>query len=333
MKINTNIIKYILAYALVIMSGLIFAQKKPVPINIDNELGLIINYRCERYLSGSESSLCKESVQTMISELNVKYVNDGNIPWSGDLKPVAFIAFHDELIKLLSQSTTGNYLSHLKNKFSNYTKDQSPLNFNLFQETVNYFTSEKVALKNIALLFQDTSEVKAHVYYLRNVVKKKSSMFEENLNQLDQILDIFNHIFTYNRDVNLKAFFPQNFTQANDFSSIYHFYVPAYLSTKLAQNLSTKNGRARAERGAFLSTFMFVLTYEMVTSGEKISKKYLVNDPPNIRGNMVKIKDLFTTFNSAYFHSTKSMPQKSLVKLKGLLEKKTSLGVNYLLSK
>ena len=90
-------------------------------------------------------------------------------------------------------------------------------------------------------------------------------------------------------------FYPSGFQEKRN-SNLYHFYIPAYLSSRLLK-------MNRGVRFARLGPLMLTATYEFITAGR--DKEYLLDDPARIDGStdagLWKITDIYGGYSGAIF--------------------------------
>ena len=108
---------------------------------------------------------------------------------------------------------------------------------NLWTLTLNFYGNEFEAARALAVLFQDTSHVKLHLAYLEmSGVQGTTSWFDANRELLNRTIDTMNMVLDANGE-NFQALFYPPAVQAKLHRTIYHFYVPTYLS--MASSLVT----------------------------------------------------------------------------------------------
>ncbi len=291
----------------------------------ENALKRVIQQRCSRYMkSFIEQQSCNFAVHDMIRSL------DFDILFFGDVKEedhwetgsFVFVAFKENFYKLLELTTIQTYLLGINEAFYGFFNDN--FSFNLWDYTLKYFkNNEDIAAHVIAILFQDTSPLKLHIEYVLQKEKNPSKYMSKNLKILSEVIDNFN----FAADTDIKrykaAIFPKHLL-SNRNGSLYHFYVPMYLSVKLQK-------KGYSKRYSSIGAFMLTLTYEMVSSNPKSWKTYIWNDPENVTSSW-KVQDIYQGYSGAMMGTKQTQKMKNFETAKSYYKQSTKKGTQYLLS-
>jgi len=292
-------------------------------ITRDVALYTLLANRCSRYVSFPEKLDCKFAVGEEIALLDYDiHFPDARLEqdkWNMD--SFFFIAFKKTLIETLSSKKTTEYLTLLSQGLSDFLTEANP-NFNIWEMSVNFYNSKLIAARTIAALFQDTSLVKLHLGYLAKTHPHGSEVFQNNMEYLSMAIDTINMILDFNEDYYRTLFYPKSL-QAKLKRSIYHFYVPLYLSMEL-------KARGYSTRSAIHAPMMLTLTYEFITSASDY--RYLFKDPEYLDpASSSSIFDIFAGFSGATFGVDKSFPLLTIPQLQKSFARSTKEGVSLLL--
>lgn len=290
----------------------------------------LIEERCYRYMPANEQESCAEAVDQKITLLdfdlllekgkNTPVLLDKNNPGS-----FVFVAFKKDFLKLLSEQKTEAYLELVNSEMTKYLigaaapgqKLQAP---NLWEMSLNFFGSEFEAARALAVLFQDTSAVKLHLAYLEiSGVQGTTSWFDSNRELLGRTIDTMNMVLDANGENFQALFYPKN-VQAKLHRTIYHFYVPTYLSMALRK-------RGVPERFSYIAPLMMTLTYEFVTAATDF--RYLLDDPAQVEE--WSMGDIFGSYNGISFASGRMNRVMSLDDLRANFKLSTAKGVQALI--
>ncbi|MFL5785959.1 MAG: hypothetical protein ACJ76H_15175 [Bacteriovoracaceae bacterium] len=258
-------------------------------------LETLLEDRCSRYLKYSEHESCYEAVDQKIAILDfdilmgkdkaTPVLMDKNDPGS-----FVFVAFKTDLLRLLADPKTTAYLELVNTELSAYINGVKKDKPNLWNISVSYFGSPFEAARAHAVLFQDTSPVKLHLAYLEwSGQRMNTPSFDGNRQLLSQTIDIINMVMDSRGD-NFQELFIPNAVQGKLHRTIYHFYVPTYLSMALQK-------KGISPRFAFIAPLMMTLTYEFVTAGQDY--RYLFADPEKVED--WSLGDIFGGYNGASF--------------------------------
>lgn len=191
---------------------------------------------------------------------------------------------------------------------------------NLWEISLTFFGSEFEAARALAVLFQDTSHVKLHLAYLEiSGQQGTTSWFDSNRELLGRTIDTMNMVLDANGEDFQALFYPRN-VQAKLNRTIYHFYVPTYLSMALKK-------RGVPERFSFIAPLMMTLTYEFVTAAPDF--RYLLKDPAVVEE--YSLGDIFGSYNGISFASGRMNRVLSLDELKSNFRISTAKGVEALI--
>lgn len=286
-------------------------------------LQAIIENRCYRYLPEREKYSCSDAVSKMLlildfdiilSDENTSRRNDS---WRPD--SFVFVAFKSNLIRLLSNPDTTAYLERLNQALFQHLYG-APINFNLWNFTKSYYTTDYMSSVILATLFQDTSNSTLHLAYLEKSGIQGNYYFEKNKELLGRVINSIN-LFLDSSDQSYKSFFyPQGVHQELN-KNIYHFYVPLYLSLELQKWGVDK-------KQAFIAPLMLTLTYEFITSSSDY--RFLLTDPENIT-SVPKVRDIFGGYSGASFGVKGSNYYKDFSFIKNTFSNSTSSAVQFLM--
>lgn len=166
----------------------------------------VLRERCLHYFSNHPRNAWECSVYSdrLVQLLSPRF----------DLSNGAFVVFGDELLELLNDTRVIAYLSYLAHEM--------PAGASLFDVTNQFAGGSKyVALKWLAVLFQDTSRARRHIKYLK-------SHYDSNLGpQIDQLECAINRL-----SVGDLQYYPVGSSDLNR-TSLYHFYVSGFLAYRL----------------------------------------------------------------------------------------------------
>lgn len=278
----------------------------------------LIDVRCHRYLSPQEADQCGEATLTMLRHLDfdIRFLDES----SKTIPAFVFVAFEAQLIELLNQETTGQYLELLARKFEDQTFHSAVL-FNLWDETLAFHDGNQLqALLKLAVLFQDTSTAQIHLEYLARRQVEGSRFFNPNVARLARVLE---------QIVRLQNEQPQLFNQiaypawigASLNSSIYHYYVPWFLAAQLRE-------QGTPPRFAGIAPLMLSITYEFITS--RPDYRHLILDPQTVQQTWT-MKDIYAGLSGA----TQGAQARSVVlpfaEFEGLIHQDTTLAVQRML--
>jgi hypothetical protein len=285
----------------------------------------IISKRCYRYMpSYYEKRSCSYATSDMIRllDFDIHFIRRDEAPKDWETGSYVFIAFRSAFKKLLQLRTINVYLSKVNEALYDYYRPE--FNFNLWDFTVKFFNArEDVANYVIAVLFQDTSRVKLHVEYAYRKMQDLNKLSKANLDKLSETIDNFNFVLDNNPKKFLKTVFPKHM-QENRNTSLYHFYVPMYLT----RSLRKKGWSARASAS---TAFMLTLTYELVSSDPNDNKRYLFNDPIKVTSPW-KIQDIYQGYSGAMMGAGLSNKRKSFNYSRNYFPQSTMKGAKYLLT-
>lgn len=255
----------------------------------------LITNRCNRYLSPrAREKDCHRAVEKMIDHLDFDLLADGGqglVRYDG-ANPHSFIiiAFKKSLIGLLNYPKTTEYLTHLREELNLFLSSETPHPVNLWELSVKFWQSERVAAAAIAALFQDISPMRMHLLYLHRSGYKGKESYADNFDLLMQVLDTFQFLSDYSSENFQKIFYPKEVKEKLN-KAFYHFYVPFYLSTELKRT-------GTSEEFSFIAPLMMTLTYEFVSSAGDYT--YLYRDPKALNAqdkiDAYKIRDIMAGF-------------------------------------
>ncbi len=296
-------------------------------IKILREIALytLIEERCYRYMHKQDRNSCFEAVDQKITLLDFDLLLE-----KGKSTPVlldqkdsgsfVFVAFKKDFLRLLSEQKIETYLELVNSEMTKYLIGQKKTAPNLWEMSLNFFGSEFEAARALAVLFQDTSHVKLHLAYLEiSGQQGTTSWFDSNRELLGRTIDTMNMVLDANGEDFQALFYPRN-VQAKLNRTIYHFYVPTYLSMALKR-------RGVPERFSFIAPLMMTLTYEFVTAAPDF--RYLLKDPAVVEE--YSLGDIFGSYNGISFASGRMSRVLSLEELKSNFRISTAKGVEALI--
>lgn len=256
----------------------------------DFGLGQVIGSRCSSYVSREHVRGCKAAVKKMIVLLDYDVIfADDKTPPTGRNQPddtwtpssFVFVAFKQNLIGLLNQPKTAQYLNDLNQQLYKYlTGEKSRLN--VWDVTKSHYKSDYSTALVIATLFQDTSVMKLHLAYLERAGTTGNVSFQSNKELLSRVIDTINLILDASEEHYRELFYPHEI-QKDLNRNIYHFYVPLYLAKALETQGTLKED-------AYLASLMLNLAYEFVTQSKDY--RYLFSDPERIT-TLHTLKDIY----------------------------------------
>lgn len=216
-----------------------------------------------------------------------------------EVQKLAITAIHtDRLAHLLSSSDTIQYLRNIS-FYHNYTLDS----FNLWSLSVSESRTKIEALERIAVLFQDLSESKEHLNWVRSQELPSVSVQEllETNAELAQDLKLgvtgatnIQHAAHYPAAVFRRD--PESFSPG-----VYHFYSTAYWVTRLR-----KLGVSR--ENAILHAFGIHLAYEL-SSLRQNQGLWPIGLLPSQLTSAYKSRDLSTAYWGAVYGAALTDPK------------------------
>lgn len=292
----------------------------------------LITNRCNRYLSPrSREKDCHRAVDKMIDILDFDLLTDpkaNGLVRYDNTNPHSFIviAFKKSLIGLLNYPQTTEYLTLVREELNLFLSSETPYPVNLWDLSVKFWKSERVAAAAIAALFQDVSPVRMHLLYLYRSGYQGKDSYQENFSLLMQVLDTFQLLSDYSSANFQKVFYPSSVKEDLN-KAFYHFYVPFYLSQELKRT-------GTGPEFAFTAPLMMTLTYEFITASE--GYKHLYSDPktlnPNNKIDAYKIRDIMAGFYGVSYAQGRKDQLPSFLNLGSKFGTSTYSGVEALLN-
>lgn len=285
----------------------------------------LIEQRCYRYMEKKDRNSCYQAIDQKITLLDFDLLLEKgkNTPVLLDQKnpgSFVFVAFKKDFLQLLSEQKTETYLELVNSEMTKYLVGQKKTAPNLWEMSLTFFGSEFEAARALAILFQDTSSVKLHLAYLEiSGQQGTTSWFDSNRELLGRTIDTMNMVLDANGEDFQSLFYPR-MVQAKLHRTIYHFYVPTYLSMALKR-------RGVPERFSFIAPLMMTLTYEFVTAATDF--RYLWNDPTIVEE--WSLGDIYGSYSGISFASGRINRVLSLDKLKASFKLSTAKGVEALI--
>ncbi len=292
----------------------------------DAALHTLINARCERYAVTKQMyNECSYSVSAMLDLLDydIKIVQKEGTPSSNSWKPEAyvFVAFKKNFLELLRSPKTTKYLEKLNEELSAVIFNPTH-KFSIWDFTSKFYGSDEMATTVIATLFQDTSPLMLHLQYLAYTKVPGNQTFENNKGQLFQVIQMINQVLDASEENFGSLFYPKQF-QGKLNRSIYHFFVPLYLSQTLHKfGFSPQTSKTTA--------FMLTLTYEFITASEDY--QYLYEDPAALDAKVHawKLKDIYGGYCGSHF-AVKEKSYKNFSEMSSKFDRSTVSSVKFLL--
>jgi len=280
----------------------------------------VIAKRCRRYMTIENEYPCKEAVATMLEELDTDVLIPNDKSQLEAPGSFLFVAFKQDLISLLSDERTQDYLEFLNGQVNAYLTGALK-KFNLWESSVSYYRSKKLAAKSIAVLFQDITPARLHLAYLEKAEIKIGAQFESNKVLLERSISNLNTLMDLQDKNYVKLFYPAK-TQDPINRNFYHFYVPYYLYHQLlSRDISPEMSAA--------APFMMTITYEFLTAAEDY--RYVFSDPETLGSdNIWKLKDIFAGYQGAFF-GLRAGQLSEFEEIAQMFSESTSQAVHYLL--
>jgi hypothetical protein len=216
---------------------------------VQSSIVSLLHSRCadHTWFPGPQALACHASAEQVERHLDAGATiswksENGNSPQSG------VVAFEKEFLEMIQAPSTGVYLraasSWLRRR--EITPDREGFwEWNLRMANGN----ENLALKRVALLFQDSSDL-AHVDYLKALSEMGDQSIEpariSELQEANRLLDHTPGVALYPPSVKVGV------------RSQYHFYVIAYLARKIAAGTDVQV----LKKGAMMAPFFFSSAYE-----------------------------------------------------------------------
>jgi hypothetical protein len=255
----------------------------------------LIAKRCKRYLPVEDHFDCKEAVSLMLGELDtdILFPETENAVAPGSF---LFVAFKQLLINSLSDLKTQQYLEKINADINGYLTGEIR-QFNLWNSSVQFFKSKKLAARAIAVLFQDTTHARLHLAYLEKAKIRTGAQFESNKNLLNQTIDQLSTLMDLQDQKYIQLFYPDGVKSPIN-RNFYHFYVPFFLGQQLAES-------GVSARMSTIAPLLMTLTYEFVTSADDY--RYVFADPETInKSENWKLKDIFAGYQGSALSCKKS---------------------------
>ncbi len=332
MKKHSGVFLFLLVFSANVFAHTAPKRSNPIlrfvaEIRILREIALytLIEERCYRYMQKHERNSCYEAIDQKITLLDFDLLLE-----KGKSTPVlldqknpgsfVFVAFKKDFLRLLSEQRTETFLELVNSEMTKFLVGQKFQAPNLWELALNFYGSEFEAARALAVLFQDTSNVKLHLAYLEiSGQEGTTSWFDSNRELLGRTIDTMNMVLDANGENFQALFYPKN-VQAKLHRTIYHFYVPTYLSMALKK-------KGVPERFAYIAPLMMTLTYEFVTAAPDF--RYLFNDPQKVEE--WSLGDIFGSYNGISFAAGRMSRVMSLDILKENFRISTARGVEALI--
>lgn len=301
-------------------------------VRILRELALytVIEERCFRYMKPSDRNSCYNAVDQKVTLLDFDILvgQDKKTPvllQKNNPGSFVFVAFKRDFLRLLSEKKTEAFLELVNREMTKFLVGEKAQTPNLWRLALSSYGSQYEASRAMAVLFQDTSPVKLHLAYLElSGARGNTEYFDPNRELLGRTIDTLNMVLDANGHNHQALFYPPEIASKLQ-GTIYHFYVPSYLSQALRK-------KGVPERFSFIAPLMMTLTYEFVTSASDYS--YLFVDPKKIdattRAGRWKIGDIFGGYNGVSFGLNRMEKLSSLEAVRNAFSVSTKTGVDLL---
>lgn len=293
----------------------------------DLALSSVINNRCSRYLPELQKRPCKDAVRKMIALLDYDIIisDDKNrLPLRDESwtpRSFVFVAFKRNLITLLSDPKTSQYLNDLNQQLYRYLAENMTRP-NIWEVTKTYFKNDYATAMTMATLFQDTSPMKLHLAWLERSATQGTMVFGSNKELLSRVIDTINLILDSSEEHYRELFYPEEI-QRDLNRNIYHFYVPLYLAKALVREGADANA-------AYQAPLFLNLTYEFVTASSDY--RFLYSDPLSISSEH-KLKDIYGGYCGSNIGLRGMNFTKNFEALKASFQRSTEDAVQMLLSR
>ncbi|OYZ24176.1 MAG: hypothetical protein B7Y39_01745 [Bdellovibrio sp. 28-41-41] len=148
-----------------------------------------------------------------------EFNNSMDIEFFSMEKSAVAVIFRQDLLRLLAQPKTVAFLKQLVQDLDNVSAMQIP-NLTLKNRLEQWYPKQEERFSILAILFQDTSPLVAHIYWLNEHQRQLNSAQMESLQTFTKIAEQW-------QEEPLRKFHLQGLPG-------YHSYVPAYLASLLA---------------------------------------------------------------------------------------------------
>lgn len=263
-----------------------------------NDLGLkdVVLYnlfakRCTRYLPSTDHKKCQESVTQLIGLLDSDILfpeTQSELYEAYAPQAFLFVAFKKNLIDILSDPQTTEYLNDIQIELNNYALGENP-DFNLWNFSQKFYGNSAKTIKVMSALYQDTSHARLHLNFLEKAKIRGRQNFTTNKELLQKFLESLTLIMEVRQESLHELLYPPG-TQPTLNKNMYHFYVPLYLSVALRE-------KKIDPYFSYVAPMIMTLTYEFVTAASDY--RYILNDPDVLTGNEWKIRDIFAGHQGA----------------------------------
>ncbi|MFN9068422.1 MAG: hypothetical protein ACK5V3_14400, partial [Bdellovibrionales bacterium] len=135
----------------------------------------------------------------------------------------------------------------------------SVLKFDLFKASQKILRNDIKAISYIAILLQDTSPARTHLFYLKRYARSNSLLLQANIQKLESVLEKFINLQAAKKWKNEYFLYPQSIESLKLplSGTQYHFYVLSWNSSKMMKVNRPKS----AAKIVFINT-MFNFLYE-----------------------------------------------------------------------
>lgn len=276
-------------------------------------LFVVMEERCYKYFPEAKAKVCALSSKKTLSLLDFDLIlNDA------DTRSFVFVAFQKEFLRLLGEKSTETYLNLINEKLNRFLTGEDRVPANLWETSVKYFGSKRLAALALAALFQDTSMRKLHLAWIDRKGIQGTPLFQQNKELLDRVIETVNFIMD-STDVEYRTlFYPEGVSKIVN-RNVYHFYVPLYLALGIEESGMKKED-------AVLGPLMMTLSYEFITAAPDL--RYLFADPAKVAE--ASLLDIFAGYAGGRTGVT--IPLMKFDQVKEAFAQSTKSGVTSLLS-
>jgi hypothetical protein len=251
-------------------------------------LKFVLGNRCFLYLPLFDALDCQQATSVLVELLDYDLMESDLKADKNNNPSFLFIAFKSELTDFLSKEDSFLLLESLNEElFKAAVNPKKGKNLWKLMLALTHQSPEKASAL-MGILFQDTTRDQVHLAFLKRENTLRTPTFTKNLEKLAQVLDHVANI-TQGQPENFNAlFFPKNKAQGVN-NSIYHFYVPFYLTQKiLSQGFSPTIAR--------LAPLILTLSYEFFSM--EGSSPYVLSDPDSLDSKIYawKLMDIYAGY-------------------------------------
>jgi hypothetical protein len=261
-------------------------------------LKLVLGNRCFLYLPLLDALDCQQATSVLVDLLDYDLV-ESNLKTNKNNPPsFLFIAFKSELTDFISKENSFLLLESLNEELFK-TAVNPKKGKNLWMVMLD-LTNQQVdkASSLMGILFQDTTRAQVHLAFLKREQVPRTPTFTKNLEKLAQVLDHVANITQTHPENFHDLFFPKNKALGVN-NSIYHFYVPFYLTQKILS-------KGYSPTIARLAPLILTLSYEFFSM--EGSSPYIFNDPDSLDSKIYawKLMDIYAGYSGGLYGINKN---------------------------